>query len=44
MFRSCDCPTDRRDAHWLWSVDNPERDNACYELEQSENCEHPQEG
>lgn len=25
-------------------VDNPERDNACYELEQSENCEHPQEG
>ena len=25
-------------------VDNPERDNACYELEQLENCEHPQEG
>lgn len=24
-------------------VDNPERDNACYELEQAENCEHPQE-
>ena len=24
-------------------VDKPERDNACYELEQLENCEHPQE-
>jgi hypothetical protein len=24
-------------------VDTPVRDNACYELEQSENCEHPQE-
>ena len=24
-------------------VDRPVRDNACYELEQSENCEHPQE-
>jgi hypothetical protein len=24
-------------------VDNPERDNACYELEQSEHCDHPQE-
>jgi hypothetical protein len=24
-------------------VDNPMRDNACYELEQSEHCEHPQE-
>ena len=24
-------------------VDRPVRDNACYELEQSEHCEHPQE-
>lgn len=31
MVRSCDCPTDKREAHWLWSDCEVEgHEESCY--------------